>query len=55
MFAGISSEGIGQPGYGELLRARLRADVTAGAKGLGELTDKGMGLVHARGQILLHR
>ncbi len=47
MFAGISSEGIGQPGYGELLRARLRADVKAGAKGLGELTDKGMGLVHA--------
>ena len=47
MFAGISADGIGTPGYGELLRARLRADVQAGAKGLGELTDKGMGLVHA--------
>lgn len=46
MFAGISAEGIGTSAYGELLRQRLRADVQAGARGLGELTDKGMGLVH---------
>lgn len=46
MFAGISSEGIEAPDYGERLRERLRADVGAGAVGLGELTDKGMGLVH---------
>jgi predicted TIM-barrel fold metal-dependent hydrolase len=45
MFAGISSAGIDTPAYGELLRERLRADVQAGARGLGELTDKGMGLV----------
>ncbi len=45
MFAGISAEGIGTPAYAGLLRARLRADVQAGALGLGELTDKGMGLV----------
>jgi predicted TIM-barrel fold metal-dependent hydrolase len=46
MFAGISAEGIDSPGYGSMLRERLRADVSAGARGLGELTDKGMGLVH---------
>lgn len=46
MFAGISSAGIDTPEYGELLRQRLRADVQAGARGLGELTDKGLGLVH---------
>ena len=45
MFAGISAEGIGTPAYAELLRERLRADVKAGALGLGELTDKGLGLV----------
>jgi len=45
MFAGISPAGIGTAGYGELLRERLRADRKAGAVGLGELTDKGMGLV----------
>ena len=45
MFAGISSAGIGSAEYGNLLRERLRADVRAGALGLGELTDKGMGLV----------
>ncbi len=46
MFAGISAAGIGTPAYAELLRTRLRADVQAGALGLGELTDKGLGLVH---------
>ena len=45
MFAGISAAGIGTPAYADLLRERLRADVQAGARGLGELTDKGMGLV----------
>jgi len=45
MFAGISAEGIGTPAYAELLRERLRVDVKAGALGLGELTDKGQGLV----------
>ena len=45
MFAGISADGIDAPDYGDRLRERLRADVRAGARGLGELTDKGMGLV----------
>jgi len=45
MFAGISAEGIGTPAYAQQLREGLRADVKAGALGLGELTDKGMGLV----------
>jgi hypothetical protein len=45
MFAGISAAGIGTPAYGEQLRERLRSDLRAGALGLGELTDKGMGLV----------
>jgi uncharacterized protein len=45
MFAGISPAGIGGADYGNLLRERLRSDVQAGALGLGELTDKGMGLV----------
>ena len=50
MFAGISPAGIGTAGYGELLRERLRADRKAGAVGLGELTDKGMGLVRVGAQ-----
>jgi predicted TIM-barrel fold metal-dependent hydrolase len=50
MFAGISSDGVDTPGYGELLRSRLREDVRAGARGLGELTDKGLGLVHVGNQ-----
>jgi len=50
MFAGISGEGIASPGYGELLRQRLRADVQAGAAGLAELTDKGLGLVRVGDQ-----
>ena len=45
MFAGISSAGIGTAAYGESLRERLREDQRAGAGGLGELTDKGLGLV----------
>jgi predicted TIM-barrel fold metal-dependent hydrolase len=50
MFAGISADGIGTPAYGGLLRERLRADVQAGARGLGELTDKGLGLVRVGDQ-----
>ena len=46
MFAGISADGVATPEYAELLRRRLREEVRAGAVGLGELTDKGMGLVH---------
>jgi hypothetical protein len=46
MCAGISAEGIDTAAYGDQLRKRLQADVRAGAVGLGELTDKGMGLVH---------
>ena len=44
MFAGFSAEGIDTPDYAQLLRARLREDIRAGAVGLGELTDKGLGL-----------
>lgn len=45
MFAGFPQDGIDAPDYGERLRASLRADVAAGAAGLGELHDKGQGLV----------
>lgn len=45
LFAGFEREGVEQPDYGERLRRRLREDVAAGAAGLGELTDKGLGLV----------
>ena len=45
MFAGFDKEGIEAAGYGTRLRRRLREDVAAGAAGLGELTDKGLGLV----------
>jgi predicted TIM-barrel fold metal-dependent hydrolase len=47
MFAGFDKEGVDASDYGERLRRRLRADVAAGAAGLGELTDKGLGLVRA--------
>ena len=50
MFAGISGADIATPEYGELLRTRLRVDVRAGAVGLGELSDKGMGLVRVGDQ-----
>ena len=43
--AGFARDGVGEPDYGERLRRGLRADVEAGASGLGELTDKGLGLV----------
>jgi len=46
MFAGFDKEGVDAADYGERLRRRLRDDVAAGAAGLGELTDKGLGLVH---------
>jgi predicted TIM-barrel fold metal-dependent hydrolase len=45
MFAGFEKEGVEQPDYGERVRRQLRADVAAGAAGLGELTDKGLGFV----------
>jgi predicted TIM-barrel fold metal-dependent hydrolase len=47
MFAGFDREGVEAADYGERLRRRLREDVAAGAAGLGELTDKGRGLVRA--------
>jgi uncharacterized protein len=45
MFAGFDKTDTGAADYGERLRRGVRADVAAGARGLGELTDKGMGLV----------
>ena len=49
MFAGLRrGTGSRLPDYGERLRRRLREDVAAGAAGLGELTDKGLGLVRVR-------
>ncbi len=45
MFAGFDKTGVEAPDYGERLRQGLRADVAAGAAGLGELSDKGLGLV----------
>ncbi len=43
--AGMEKEGIEAPDYGERLRRAVRADVAAGAVAIGELTDKGRGLV----------
>ena len=45
MLAGFVRAGVEEPGYGERVRQQLRADVAAGAAGLGELTDKGVGFV----------
>jgi uncharacterized protein len=45
MFAGFDETDPAAPDYGERLRRGLREDVEAGAAGLGELTDKGLGLV----------
>jgi predicted TIM-barrel fold metal-dependent hydrolase len=45
MFAGFLQDGVERPDYGVRLRNRLRKDVAAGARGLGEITDKGLGLV----------
>ena len=45
MFAGFEKEGVDASDYEERLRRRLRDDVAAGAAGLGELSDKGLGLV----------
>jgi predicted TIM-barrel fold metal-dependent hydrolase len=45
MGAGMEQEGVEAPDYGERLRRAVRADVAAGAVALGELTDKGRGLV----------
>jgi uncharacterized protein len=51
MFSGFPTDGIDTPEYGGLLRARLREDVRAGALGLGELTDKGLGLARVGDRI----
>src|SRR5262249_18425843 len=45
MFAGFDKDGVDRPDYAERLRKGLRDDVAAGAAGVGELHDKGMGLV----------
>ena len=45
MLAGFERQGVEAPDYGERVRRQLRADVEAGAAGLGELTDKGLGFV----------
>jgi hypothetical protein len=45
MFAGFDQTGVDAPDYGDRLRRGLREDVAAGAAGLGELHDKGQGLV----------
>ena len=45
MFAGFDKTDVDAPDYGERLRRGLREDVAAGAAGLGELSDKGLGLV----------
>ena len=45
MFAGFDRNDVDAPDYGERLRRGLREDVAAGAAGLGELSDKGLGLV----------
>jgi hypothetical protein len=47
MLAGFDRTDPAAPDYGERLRRGLRADVKAGAVGLGELIDKGLGLVRA--------
>jgi predicted TIM-barrel fold metal-dependent hydrolase len=43
MFAGFVKDGLDAADYGERVRRGVREDVAAGAAGLGELTDKGMG------------
>jgi predicted TIM-barrel fold metal-dependent hydrolase len=45
MFAGFDKDAVAAPDYGERLRRGLREDVAAGASGLGELSDKGLGLL----------
>jgi predicted TIM-barrel fold metal-dependent hydrolase len=50
MFAGLLKDGVDAKNYGARLRARLHEDVKAGARGLGELTDKGLGLVRVADQ-----
>jgi predicted TIM-barrel fold metal-dependent hydrolase len=45
MGAGMVADGVERADYGERLRQAVRADVAAGAVALGELTDKGRGLV----------
>ena len=45
MGAGMVKDGVDASDYGERLRRGVQADVAAGAVALGELTDKGHGLV----------
>lgn len=47
MGAGMVQEGVESADYGDRLRRGVRDAVAAGAVALGELTDKGRGLVHA--------
>ena len=47
MGAGMVQDGVESPDYGERLRRGVRDAVAAGAVALGELTDKGRGLVHS--------
>lgn len=51
MLAGFEREGVEAPDYGERLRRGVRQVVAAGAVGLGELTDKGTGLVTSGEQV----
>ena len=45
MFAGFEKTGMEDAGYADRLRRQIRADAAAGARGFGELTDKGLGFV----------
>ena len=45
MVAGMAQDGVEEADYGKRLRQAVRDDVAAGAVALGELTDKGRGLV----------
>jgi predicted TIM-barrel fold metal-dependent hydrolase len=45
MFAGFEKTGLEAPDYADRLRRQVRADAAAGARGFGELTDKGLGFV----------
>ncbi len=50
MLAATPPDATHPPGWGELRPRGRRGDVRAGARGLGELTDKGLGLVPASNQ-----
>ncbi|MGH9541289.1 MAG: amidohydrolase family protein [Terriglobales bacterium] len=50
VFAGLDKDHPEANDYGARLRQELDADLRAGARGLGELTDKGLGLVNDHGR-----